>query len=451
MSNGKAKTTPSIVDDIVKLKRERVKNFGISREMKSPKTNTSVGISGSRGFVSVAGTQSFLNTSGDTMLGAIAFFPKTITVATGVIDLEDVTESGNVTANTSNVNVIGEGNAADDLVTIDGAIGEGQTLYLKAAGFTITIKDGTGNIITPGNVDFVIPDDEGAILIYDTIGGASARWMVLGVEGGSGGGGDNLGDHIATQALKMNDSAIFFDTGLIHSIISGTNVMSYIVDDSSGGKHQFFVDDLVTAQFAVEENVVRVLADTLNFAGTNRFLSGLSVLFWKEGGGSDNITSSTSGVTYNVNATDEHFFAVGGSTVMTVDSAEVLFAQDIDLDGNDLDIGNGNIIDMGAIRFNSASGQIISSSVSGILHQVPSGDGHFFFVAGSQVISVVDQGINMDDKELDFNAGGRVDFSDNATTIGSNGAASALTANPVGYAKVKINGVERQMPYYRVA
>lgn len=36
------------------------------------------------------------------------------------------------------------------------------------------------------------------------------------------------------------------------------------------------------------------------------------------------------------------------------------------------------------------------------------------------------------------------------TTIGANGAASAPTANPVGYLKIKINGTQYQVPYYNV-
>ena len=36
------------------------------------------------------------------------------------------------------------------------------------------------------------------------------------------------------------------------------------------------------------------------------------------------------------------------------------------------------------------------------------------------------------------------------TTIGANGAASALTANPVGYLKIKVNGTTYQLPYYNI-
>jgi hypothetical protein len=45
----------------------------------------------------------------------------------------------------------------------------------------------------------------------------------------------------------------------------------------------------------------------------------------------------------------------------------------------------------------------------------------------------------------------RVNFvTSTSTTIGSNGAASALTANPVGYLKIKVNGTEYQLPYYNI-
>jgi hypothetical protein len=37
-----------------------------------------------------------------------------------------------------------------------------------------------------------------------------------------------------------------------------------------------------------------------------------------------------------------------------------------------------------------------------------------------------------------------------STTIGANGAASALTANPVGYIKIKVNGTTYQLPYYNI-
>jgi hypothetical protein len=45
----------------------------------------------------------------------------------------------------------------------------------------------------------------------------------------------------------------------------------------------------------------------------------------------------------------------------------------------------------------------------------------------------------------------RVNFATaTSSTIGANGSASALTANPVGYLKIKVNGTEYQIPYYNI-
>lgn len=38
-----------------------------------------------------------------------------------------------------------------------------------------------------------------------------------------------------------------------------------------------------------------------------------------------------------------------------------------------------------------------------------------------------------------------------ATTIGANGAASALTANPVGYLTIMVGNTAVQLPYYNLA
>jgi hypothetical protein len=53
------------------------------------------------------------------------------------------------------------------------------------------------------------------------------------------------------------------------------------------------------------------------------------------------------------------------------------------------------------------------------------------------------------DLKLAVNGTGSIDVvASTSTTIGANGSASALTDNPVGYLKIKINGTEYQIPYY---
>lgn len=55
------------------------------------------------------------------------------------------------------------------------------------------------------------------------------------------------------------------------------------------------------------------------------------------------------------------------------------------------------------------------------------------------------------DIKLNPNGTGTVDLNvPTSTTIGSNGSASAPTANPVGYIKIKVGGTDYQVPYYNI-
>jgi len=513
---GKAKITPTNIDLLKKLNSDRKKQAGRTRADFSGVSENSIGARSSSVGVSTS-TGSPFNTGGGRISGYLSFFPKTLTVTANTIDLEDQTAgTGNVTGNTSNVNVTGGG----IITQIDGANDEGQLLIIKAQGTTVTLRDGVG-ISTPGASDYVILDDEAAILIGDAVG--SNTWVVIGVEGGAGGGGaDNLGDHIATEALKMNDSAIYFDTAQIHAIISGTNVMSYVVGDATSGAHQFFVDDLGNPVMKITEDEVEINADILGVdriqivGGTTSSTSVNDVAFYLDSSGDlvSNVNANdgwiwSSGNTIKMTHTDSTLqkrnvtspsfelyntrsaaAGTAGSISFLAESASQsgvamayiigetetatgfgsgsmkLGVNDsgsstnyIELnDGNsgtiemfkNLDMNDNNIIDVNILSFSSAiSGQFFGTTVGGIQYHVPSSDSHDFYVADDRIIEIDESHLNMFGNELDFNTGGRVDFADTQQTIGSNGLASALTANPVGYVKVKVGGTERIMPYYR--
>ena len=139
------------------------------------------------------------------------------------------------------------------------------------------------------------------------------------------------------------------------------------------------------------------------------------------GGGGSWVSTATSSLnmsTYDINGIDRLIFSSATS------SNDALLATDygIEIDGGTTSIG---------LKYN-----------------VPSTKEHNFYVADNLILDISSTGLNMYGKELDFNAGGRVDFADSVITIGANGAATALTANPVGYVKVKVGGTERQIPYY---
>ena len=77
------------------------------------------------------------------------------------------------------------------------------------------------------------------------------KWLPLQTAAG---GGDNLGNHTATQALKMKDFAIFLDTAENQSIIALALANNYVVP--TGGAHDFFVNNLVTPKFGITETSV---------------------------------------------------------------------------------------------------------------------------------------------------------------------------------------------------
>ncbi len=134
MSNGKAVTKKSLVDEVIKLKRENVKSYGQQRQRVS--SGAYIGTSGQKGGsdsndISTA----YLKTAGDTMIGPLAFYPKTQTIASGVIDVAESTG-----AYSSRVYIIGQSSAADNLEVILGSSHAGQILFFQPIVAAITLQ-----------------------------------------------------------------------------------------------------------------------------------------------------------------------------------------------------------------------------------------------------------------------------------------------------------------------
>jgi len=125
LSNGKANTKKSLVDEIIKLKRQNVKSYGQQRQKVS--SGSYIGSSGQKGGADSNINPAFeLKTSGDTMVGPIAFYPRTQTIVSGIIDV-----SAAIGGYSSRVLVIGQGGSADNLEVILGAGFAGQILFFQ--------------------------------------------------------------------------------------------------------------------------------------------------------------------------------------------------------------------------------------------------------------------------------------------------------------------------------
>ena len=120
--------------------------------------------------------------------------------------------SGEVTATQSVHTIDGEGDAADDLDTINGGSAE-QLLLIRPASADrdITLKHGTGNIITPSGNDYAMPDNGLVMLHYD-----GANWRIIAP--GSGGSISEVVDDTSPQLggdLDINEKSIQYEFGTL--------------------------------------------------------------------------------------------------------------------------------------------------------------------------------------------------------------------------------------------
>ena len=122
------------------------------------------------------------------MIGPIAFYVKTKTIASGRLDIL----SGG-TAYSSRVIAAPEGSSADDLIKIGDANNSadfsGQLLFVQGSIANITLKHAasTGNIWIPGGSDFILVPGAIAILQYDEsniTGSSNAMWILVASFGG---------------------------------------------------------------------------------------------------------------------------------------------------------------------------------------------------------------------------------------------------------------------------
>jgi len=154
---------PSIGRRIKDTKDKQSQLFSLFRRSDTPSGIQPAFVGGGSGNTTEGGSSSeFLPVAGGTMIGPIAFFPKLVTIATGVIDIGKLTDNFS-----SRIIVTPESGSTDDLVTIDNAEHAGQLLFLQGVQTdTITLKT-TGNIETIDGNDFNIVDDDIIILQFD--------------------------------------------------------------------------------------------------------------------------------------------------------------------------------------------------------------------------------------------------------------------------------------------
>ena len=441
-----------VLDSIINLKKRQREINGLNRQNFSGLGSSAFGSvsgtasSGSSGTVDSGGNDNDyrIKSSGDTMIGPLAFAPKTQTIASGIIDVSESTGSYS-----SRVYIIGQGSAADNLEVILGAGFAGQILFFQPITAAITLQSyqktatawasGTSysigdvvlysnqrytcyvahtssasitptdatkwyrnNIRITGATEQVVAIDEIILLQYDSTDGV---WTV--VSGGGSGSGGWDGD--ATSILDMNDYAIQHTGQISFGATSGTYAN---IDSSSDSTVMNFAVNGLSAMALTESsgdsilelkgspNPVLKLRSTDGTPSDNQTVGGLyfdafnSSLSLKTFG---SLKMETADVT--AGSEDGAFMMnlMNGGTSTNV----LLFDNDrlLPQTSDDYDLGGAaNRFKFAYIKFptsveqlsfsSAISGQYINSSTAGLQYYVPSGDSHVFEVVSTPVVTI---------------------------------------------------------------
>jgi len=457
LSNGQPKVRKTMVDDIIKLRRDRAKQFGVARRNAAGISSAiTTGGANRGGNNNNNNNVNALQTAGGTMIGPLAFFrspstsvyPKSGSPPTGNNNTLDI--SAETGAHSSHY--VWPTGGSNQMDTISGAKHAGQILVIESTETltqTITDTSGSGgNIKTLDGNSVVLGTSKTLVLFMYSDIDTSWHQVTNPVVAAGGGGGDDLGNHTATQDLQMSTYDIigvnnidldgasatvegvvnlqFYNTS--HSINSVSGIMLYQANASD--VHRFAIGGVTKMELQTTKLDMSVATLDMNQGN----ITDVDSITFKNDTTNDYILSNTTGLLYNVNATDEHYFKVGGTTKMEVDSNEIEMFDDVRMNNND-------IYEVANLRFNT-SGQVFTTSSSEILYQVPSGDAHGFYVAASKVCEI-------NDTYLEMQTNRYIDYGANITLTANAGFAS-LPANPIGFIKCKVNGSDARVPYYAV-
>jgi len=209
----KATHKKTTVDVIKQQKKNAKRQAGMGRQQASGVSAASAGttslVQSSQGSSAGSNTGDLLKTSGGSMIGPIAFYPKAIMISSDTIDISSTTGTGF----SSRVSITGQ-TTADDLKQIDGANNAGQILFLQSiTGQTITLKHhtgsaGGGNINIPGGADYVMGAQDIVLLQWDTINPAysnsGGQWTLVSSSSSSSSGATRELDNLQNTAVNAD-------------------------------------------------------------------------------------------------------------------------------------------------------------------------------------------------------------------------------------------------------
>jgi hypothetical protein len=415
-----------VLDSIINLKKRQREINGLNRQNFSGLGSSAFGSvsgtasSGSSGTVDSGGNDNDykIKSSGDTMIGPLAFYHRSVLPVSGELDVSDATGSYS-----SRVIVTGETGNADNVVRISGAEWAGQLLFLQPTSSTpITLKHYTdegsvkGNIFIPSNTDYVVTGEEIVILQWDTMNFNPAhssstehgQWTLISSSGSS-------GTWVGTAASNLN-MANYNITGI--NQLAFTETGQTITDDTNGMRFSL-PDAADTYDFTIDSN--------LNLSIQKYFIDFKNSRIQMTEEVAPSAPASTKNYLY-VDSTSHHLtirHPTGSAVDLETSSGGFPSPVTTDLDMNDNDILGVNLLDFDGtsteirgltnLNFYHTDRQILSTgSYAGLSHTVASSEKHGFLIGGStkmEVSSDLEMSIDIDMNDNDVLGVDQLSFS----------------------------------------
>ena len=202
---GKAKTRKTFGRKLKDQDDEISNIYGLAGSRNTPTASTmsfaGAGISSTPPTIDV---YSRLKTSGDTMIGAIAFYPKiAIPDGNGAIDLMP-TDNGATNDDYSSYLIVTGATNPDDLVTLSNPMHTGQLIHIEAnTTGAIVLKHNTGNIFIPSGSDHTIPAGGFATLIFDSVIHTN-KWTLISSSSGASSGANTSLSNLSNVAVNTD-------------------------------------------------------------------------------------------------------------------------------------------------------------------------------------------------------------------------------------------------------
>lgn len=333
----------------------------------------------------------FLKATGGIHFGADGYLSDVLNIATGILDLKQ-NPSGDIVKVRKYININPETGTTDtlDLIAMNGEEFPHQELvFIGQSGDTITITHDSGSasgnnraILCPGAVTYTLNGSDAVALFYDS---TLSKWRIEGDATSGGGGGDNLGNHTATEPLKLASQDLYFVAG-------GAEFM----DHGGSSDIRLYTASTLRIDYTAVGQIMQsgyklVMDDEITFTGITKPVSNTSSKIYAENLTNDELVlnaPSSGAVRVDINGTKAADIAASGAVFESSSGYGLTLS-----DTSTPTVDDGSIGKIDFQGLDHLGGGDIFARINAIQTDITSGTED-----GSLELSVVRAGVSLDSK-----------------------------------------------------